>query len=119
MKFNREKHARNTHLQEGQECGALSQKPPSPRNPGCTRQLLLLVAPSPGSEYPGAARASRGSQGLQGQPGPAATGQAVRGRDFICKRLSIPRQMCFTSGRGDGARGKEALEKSSVGLDAR
>lgn len=66
MRFNREKHAGNTHLQEGQECRALSQKSPSPRHPGCTCQLLFLVAPSPVSEYTGAARALSDRQDSQG-----------------------------------------------------
>lgn len=67
MQFNREKHVRNTHLQEGQECRALSQKSPSSRHPGCTCQLLLLIAPSPGSENPRAAGALSERQGRQGQ----------------------------------------------------
>lgn len=42
--------------------------------------------------------------------------KADRGRDFICKNLSISKQLCFTSGRRDGAREKEAaLEKAEWG----
>lgn len=56
----------------------------------------------------GAYRGSQGPQGEVRQPG-AESSFAKK------KKLSMQRQLCFTSGRGNGARGKEALEKKQSG----